>query len=131
MIEVAAAVIFSGNKLLLSSRPVDKPPAGWEFPGGKLEPGESVSDAAKRELKEELDLNVIPGKILYRVTAGHLAINFILCSIQENSVPQAKENQEFKWVDAEDQAPAGLLKNDLECWDFMIRNKINHIVSPL
>jgi 8-oxo-dGTP pyrophosphatase MutT (NUDIX family) len=67
---------------------------------GHISAGDNSLNAAIRELKEELDLNVIPGKILYRVTAGHLAINFILCSIQENSVPQAKENQEFKWVDA-------------------------------
>ena len=62
MIDVAAAVIIRNGKVLLASRPADKPPAGWEFPGGKLEYGESVADAAVRELQEELGLS--PDRIM-------------------------------------------------------------------
>ena len=50
VIDVVAAVIRRGNKILLASRPADKPPAGWEFPGGKVEAGETVGDATVREL---------------------------------------------------------------------------------
>ena len=53
-IHVVAAVIIKNKMVLMASRPQDKPPAGWEFPGGKIEPGESLSKAVIRELKEEL-----------------------------------------------------------------------------
>ena len=53
-IHVAAAVIREAGKVLLASRPAGKPPAGWEFPGGKIEPGETPAEALCRELEEEL-----------------------------------------------------------------------------
>ena len=67
MIHVAAAVCIQQGKVLLASRPEGKPPAGWEFPGGKLEPGETPQDAAVRELREELDWEIIPLDIIYRI----------------------------------------------------------------
>lgn len=126
MIQVAAAVIIENGQLFISSRPADKPPAGWEFPGGKLEPGESAADAAKRELMEELGMIIEPGEELYTLTHKHLCITFIRCAIAPDSpLPDAKENQSFKWVELTAQAPDGLLENDLEFWDFLVRNKIN------
>lgn len=57
-IQVVAAVLRDGaGRVLIAERPADKPLAGfWEFPGGKLEPGEPASDALKRELREELGI---------------------------------------------------------------------------
>jgi 8-oxo-dGTP diphosphatase len=59
--EVAAAVIQRPDgSFLLAQRPAGKPyPGYWEFPGGKVEPGESVLDALKREIKEELDVEIV------------------------------------------------------------------------
>ena len=59
LIWVVAAVISRGDRLLLGRRPDDKRHGGlWEFPGGKLEPGESWQEAAARELAEELGLRL-------------------------------------------------------------------------
>ena len=53
---VTAAVVFDGEKVLLTRRPDDKSyPGFWEFPGGKVEPGESPAEALCREMREELD----------------------------------------------------------------------------
>ena len=53
MIKVSAGVIINAEgQVLLCSRPPDKPPAGWEFPGGKIEPGETPAEALERELLE-------------------------------------------------------------------------------
>ena len=132
MIDVAAAVIIENGKVLISSRPADKPPAGWEFPGGKLEPGETAANAVKRELMEELGLSIIPAEELYTLCREHLRITFISCSIAENaSLPYARENQEFKWVSLTPAPPEGLLKNDIEFWNFLIRHKIKTLNSPL
>ena len=58
-IEVAAGIIWRGKRFLASQRLSDKPLEGyWEFPGGKLEAGESPLDALKRELAEELGIGV-------------------------------------------------------------------------
>ena len=119
MIHVAAAVIIQNGKVLLASRPADKPPAGWEFPGGKLEPGETVADAAKRELREELDLQVIPHEELYQLDTGKLRLTFISCEIAGNKMPVPRENQQFRWEKIVPDAPNDLLPNDLEFWKFL------------
>ena len=60
LIRVIAAVISRGDELLVCQRPLEKRHGGlWEFPGGKCEPGESDADAARRELREELGVEVI------------------------------------------------------------------------
>ena len=126
MIEVAAAVIIANDQVLLADRPANKPPAGWEFPGGKLEDGESPADAAKRELLEELSLMVEPFHELHTLRNKQIILHFILCSIKDNSRPAALEGQHFKWVPITDIPPDGLLANDLDFWKILYRYKINH-----
>ena len=59
-VRVIAAVIARGDELLVCQRPLEKRHGGlWEFPGGKCEPGESDADAARRELHEELGVDVV------------------------------------------------------------------------
>ena len=59
LVEVAAGIIWRGERFLAAQRPTDKPLEGyWEFPGGKLEEGESPSEALVRELAEELGIGV-------------------------------------------------------------------------
>ncbi|MBE6398700.1 MAG: NUDIX domain-containing protein [Lentisphaerae bacterium] len=119
MIHVAAAVIIQNGKVLLASRPADKPPAGWEFPGGKLEPGETVAAAAIRELREELDIQITAHEELYQLQTGKLILTFIRCEITGNETPVPQENQQFRWEKITPDAPAELLPNDLEFWKFL------------
>ena len=78
MIRVSAGVIFSEDgRVLLCSRPADKPPAGWEFPGGKIEAGETPEEALKRELLEELDLPGTCGRELTVVSTERVELHFI------------------------------------------------------
>ncbi len=132
MIKVAAAVIIKDGKIFISSRPADKPPAGWEFPGVKLEAGESAFGAVKRELLEELKLPVIPVEELYTLNNEVLSIVFIRCEIEKDApVPCAMENQQFKWVNLTELPPEGLLKNDIEFWNFLVSDKIKPSSIPL
>ena len=65
---VCAAVIEEGGKILLTERPIDKQQGGfWEFPGGKIDPGESPQQALKRELREELGIGIEVGPVLETV----------------------------------------------------------------
>lgn len=71
MIEVTAAVIENGGRILICRRRTGEPNGGlWEFPGGKIEPGESAEEALRREIKEELDLDIEVGERLGAVFGG-------------------------------------------------------------
>lgn len=69
---VAVALRDSAGRFLLSKRPVGKAHAGlWEFPGGKVEPGERPRQALKREIEEELGITLDPGKLFPAGFADH------------------------------------------------------------
>ncbi|MGB1840945.1 MAG: NUDIX domain-containing protein, partial [Longimicrobiales bacterium] len=71
-IRVVAAVLRRGDALLVGRRPESKRHGGmWEFPGGKIDPGETPTDTARRELAEELELKVTHvGDLLHAVRDG-------------------------------------------------------------
>lgn len=115
-VPVVAAVIRRGGKVLLASRPADKPPAGWEFPGGKIEPGETAGEALVRELAEELDIRVVPGELLAVVPAGKVVLNFMAAELPEGEVPHPRERQQCFWVDVTADPPAELLPADRDFW---------------
>ena len=115
-IEVVAAVIRRGNKVLLASRPVDKPPAGWEFPGGKVEPGETLGAALIRELDEELGVQVIPGDELETLSNGRIKLHFISAAMPDTATPTPREHQQFLWVEMTPEVPKQLLPADHEFW---------------
>lgn len=119
MIRVAAAVCIQHGKVLLASRPIDKPPAGWEFPGGKLEPGETVQQAAERELKEELNWNILPLDIMYQLKKNNIMLYFVRVIPADDQLPTPCENQEIKWVELTGEFPENMLPSDREFWNFL------------
>ena len=121
-VQVVAAVIRRGGKVLLASRPADKPPAGWEFPGGKIEPGETVEAALVRELFEELAVRAVPGDILAVVPAGKVVLNFIAADLPEEEEPRPCENQQCFWVEVVPEPPAELLPADRDFWRTLVRS---------
>ena len=99
---VAAAVIFDSGKVLITLRPEHKPQGGfWEFPGGKIQPGESPDIALKRELFEELEISISVENIIdalyYRYVWGPVLILAYRCSITDGS-PRNIEVAEHRWV---------------------------------
>jgi len=107
VIEVAAAVVLRDGRLMLATRPEGKHLAGfWEFPGGKVEPGESLEDCMARELLEELALNVIVRAQFFLIEHHYpektVRIHFMWCEWLEGSRAEALEGQNVQFVAPEE-----------------------------
>jgi 8-oxo-dGTP diphosphatase len=111
---VLAAVIRRGDRYLLARRPRSKRHGGlWEFPGGKLEPGESWTDAAGRELGEELGVAVTrAGEPLYRRRDPASSFEIVFVEVEVEGEARALEHEELRWVDVGEMAGLELAPAD-------------------
>jgi len=108
-VRVVAAVIKAVNKdgkpiIFATQRGYGEFKDGWEFPGGKIEPGETPQQALKREIKEELDTEIAVGEIIdtieYDYPAFHLSMDCFWCEVLSGDLV-LKEHEAAKWVDKE------------------------------
>jgi len=101
-----AALIVSGGRLLITQRREGDFLAGrWEFPGGKVEPGETPEEALRREIREELELEVEVGPLfqVVRHDYGHLRIRMLVYWCRVNGgVPRPRGCRAFRWVRKEE-----------------------------
>ena len=101
-IKVSAAIIHDGGKIFITRKAECAFKGFWEFPGGKIEEGESASDAAVREIQEELSIQIeIEEKMFtveYEYPAFHLVMDCFLAHIKHGS-PVLSEHDESRWVD--------------------------------
>ncbi len=108
LLVVACALIDADNRILLAQRPEGKSLAGlWEFPGGKLEQGETPEQALIRELSEELSITVKQDCLSPLTFASHtyekfhLLMPLYICR-RYQGIPHGAEGQNLKWVKAAD-----------------------------
>jgi 8-oxo-dGTP diphosphatase len=104
----AVALIDADGRILLAQRPEGKSMAGlWEFPGGKVEPGETPEVALIRELQEELGIDTWASCLAPLTFASHSYEDFhllmpLFACRKWDGIPQAREGQVLKWVAAKD-----------------------------
>lgn len=104
----AVALIDIDGRVLLAQRPEGKSMTGlWEFPGGKVEPGETPEHALIRELQEELGIDTWASCLAPLTFASHSYDNFhllmpLFACRKWHGTPQPKEGQNLKWVRAKD-----------------------------
>lgn len=111
---VVAAVVERGGRLLLCRRPAGKRHAGlWEFPGGKLLPGESIPEAARRELAEELAVEVLAvGERLFALPDPGSPFVVEFYPVEIAGEPVALEHEALIWALPEDLAGMDLAPSD-------------------
>lgn len=100
-IEVVAAVIVRDGQVFATQRGYGEWKGWWEFPGGKMEPGESPQEALVREIREELDAEISVGCLLETVEWDypkfHLTMHCFLCSLLSDSV-HLNEHEAAAWL---------------------------------
>ena len=118
LVEVAAGIIWRGERFLAAQRPTDKPLEGyWEFPGGKLEEGESPSEALVRELAEELGIGVRQCRFWqslehsYAERGFRVRLHFFHVSLFSGE-PCLTEGQNLRWVTPAEALELGFLPAD-------------------
>ena len=103
--EIAIAVVEHEGRYLIGLRPPDVPlPGLWEFPGGKVRPGEAPAEAAQRECLEETGLAVVVGEplpdVLHTYEHGRLRLHFFRCRLGDPAAAAAVPPR-FRWVPGE------------------------------
>ena len=102
---VVAAIINQYGKILATQRGYGDYKDGWEFPGGKIEPGETPRAALVREISEELDMTIAVERhivdVSYDYPQFHLEMGCFLCSIADGT-PNLLEHEAAKWLRPED-----------------------------
>lgn len=104
IVKVVAAIIIENEKVFATQRGYGEFKDGWEFPGGKIESGETAQDAIVREIKEELDTVVEVVELLdtveYDYPQFHLSMDCFICKIKSGNLV-LKEHEAAKWLTKE------------------------------
>ena len=100
-VRVAAAIIQNENQIFATQRGYGDFKDGWEFPGGKIEPGETPEEALAREIKEELDTEIAIGKLVYvgeyDYPQFHLTMYCYFCRVISGDLV-LKEHEAARWL---------------------------------
>ena len=126
-IEVVAAIIVRDNKVFATQRGYGEWKDWWEFPGGKIEAGESPQDALKREILEELNADISVGELLDTIEWDypnfHLTMHCFVCSLLSESL-HLNEHEASAWLTADTLHSVRWLPADLALLD-----KISEIIT--
>ena len=116
-IEVVAAVICQGGRVFATQRGYGEWKDWWEFPGGKMEAGETPEVALKREIREELSAEISVGRLLGTVEhdypAFHLTMHCYLCSLLSEAL-RLNEHEAARWLAKEELDGVRWLPADLQ-----------------
>ena len=124
-IKVVAAIIQKENKILATKRGYGEFINMWEFPGGKIESGETKEQALVREIKEELNIEISVDKfaidIEYQYPNFYLFMSCFMCSMKEGSI-EFLEHNDGKWITKEELNTLNWLPADIDAVNYLKEN---------
>ena len=124
-IKVVAVIIQKENKILATKRGYGEFINMWEFPGGKIESGETKEQALVREIKEELNIEISVDKfaidIEYQYPNFYLFMSCFMCSIKEGSI-ELLEHNDGKWITKEELNTLNWLLADIDAVNYLKEN---------
>ena len=124
VVKVVAAIIAEKGRIFATQRGYGEFKDGWEFPGGKIEEGETPQQALVREIKEELDTEVEVGDLLgtveYDYPTFHLSMQCFLCKIKSGSL-NLKEHEAARWLAEDELGSVDWLPADIEVLEWIRR----------
>lgn len=127
-IRVVAAVIRQGDEIFATARGYGEFKGLWEFPGGKIEHGETSQEALIREIKEELDINISVGALIdtveYDYPKFHLSMDCFWCRIIEGAI-SLKEAESARWLRLKELDDVKWLPADITLLE-TIKNQLKH-----
>ena len=116
-IEVVAAIIEKDGKIFATQRGYGDFKDGWEFPGGKIEPGETTKQALVREIKEELEADIKVGELVatveYDYPQFHLTMHCYMCELLSDNLVLT-EHEAAKWLSKDQLDEVDWLPADIE-----------------
>ncbi len=117
-IEVTCAVVVEDNRILAVQRSDGMPhPGKWEFPGGKLKEGETPEGCIRREIREELGVEIAVERLLpsvnHRYEKQTIKLIPFICTIREGTI-MLSEHQEFRWIPCGEMEMMDWLDADVE-----------------
>ena len=125
-IHVCAAVIRNNGRILLCTRPDGKHLEGlWEFPGGKADPGESDEQCLKREIREELSIDIIVLDLIFRIEHSYPGkdVEIVFYRAMQTDMAQqinVTEGQEFRWIELSGMKKLDLVPADAPFADWLL-----------
>lgn len=116
-VKVVAAIIIDKGKVFCTQRGYGEFKDGWEFPGGKVEPGETNEEALKREIKEELNASISVDEFLHTIEYDypefHLTMHCYICSLLSDEI-ELREHEAAKWLSLKELGDLNWLPADVE-----------------
>lgn len=116
-VRVVAAVIRSEDKIFATARGYGEFKGQWEFPGGKIEPGETPQEALIREIQEELDVKIEVGDLIdtieYDSPSFHLSMDCFWCIVTDGEIT-LKEAEDARWLSKDELYSVDWLPADME-----------------
>lgn len=123
-IEVVAAAIYQDGKVLAAQRGYGEFKGGWEFPGGKVEPGESLKNAIVREIQEEMEATIEVGEkigtVEYDYPNFHLKMHCFWATVKEGEL-KLLEHDGAMWLDKDNIQSVQWLPADVELVEKVVK----------
>jgi len=123
MIDVVCGVIKNGDKYLITQRGDKKNYGKWEFPGGKVKENEHPFDSIKREIREELNIEISPDREIIKYRFKGFNLIFIMCKIIQNEkLIKLDEHIDYKWIEINGFKSYEFIEGDVKFIKYLEKN---------